>query len=126
MTCTCEKHLQISDLPALPSGAKFSLQKIEKISMPHPYCIGTKHVVVASDHWSGRLGEDAIRDAEKRGAHCYMQGCNLPYDEHENLLTLFIRVPQNKDLNSIPGLNAYLLAIKEANIGIEGFAFPTK
>jgi hypothetical protein len=126
MTCQCESHVSLSDLPALQEDAVFSLQKIEKVSLPHPYCIGTKHVVYASDNYSGRLGEDAIRDAEKHGAHCEMKGCNLSYDEHESPLTLFIRVPQNKDLNTIPGLHAYLLAVKEANLGIEGFAFPTK
>ena len=50
---------------------------------PHPYMIGPKHVVYASDNHSGRLGEDAILAGEKAGkCNCAHPGCNIPYESH--------------------------------------------
>ena len=119
--------LTLDQLPPVPEGAPFRLLKLERVGMPHPYCITPKHVAHASDHFSGMLTADAIRDAEKHGARCDIckkQGKRLSYEEHENPLTLFVAVPQNKDLNAVPGLHAYLLAVKNAELGVEGFAFP--
>jgi len=117
----------LDQIPAPPEGSSFSLVKIEKVSIPHPYCITPKHVAIASDQFCGMLGTEAIEAAERQGAHCGMRGCNLRCDQHESSKTLFIRVPQNCDLNAIPGLHAYLRSIqaKAAELGIEGFAFPT-
>ncbi len=117
-----------ADLPQPPKSAVFRLSQVKQVFLPHPYCIGTKHVVVASDHFGGMLTEDTIRDAEKRGAKCSTcrRGEVLPYDEHESQVALYIEVPQNRDLNAVSGLHAYLLSIKEqaTKSGIEGFAFP--
>ncbi len=141
MSETSTPTVSITDLPQPPTGAVFSLLKVEHVPMPHPYCITPKHVAVASDHWCGMLGKEAIRDAEERGAQCDIcrklarkrrwPGPGAPvlsYDEHENPLTVFVRVPQNSDLNAVPGLHAYLLSIKEQStkLGIDGFAFPTE
>ena len=124
----------LAELPAPPPDAAFRLVKVEKISNPHPYCITPKHVEVAADQFSGMLGEDAIRAAEKQGAKCDI--CRqrakrgeriLSFEEHENPLTLFVSVPNNRaDLNTISGLHAYLLSLKPklAELGIEGIAFP--
>ena len=126
-----DKTIKISELPQPPDGVAFKLAKVERISMPHPYCITPRHVAYAADYCSGMLTADAIRGAEKRGACCDI--CRksgngiLPYDKHENYLGLFITVPQNRDLNSIPGLHKYLFDNKPAfeAAGIQGFAFPT-
>jgi len=116
-------------LPKPPEGAVFSAVKVEPVSLPHPYCIGTRHVVEAADHFSGRLGAEAIESAERKGARCGMPGCNLKYAGHEQMLTMFIAVPpqHQRDLNACPGLHAYLLSIKEQAqaLGVQGFAFPT-
>jgi len=117
----------LKEIPPVPEGATFTIQKIEKVTMPHPYCITSKHVVVASDHHSGILNEAAIEDAEKRGAHCGMRGCRIPYAEHVTSLTLFVAVPDNNgDLNKITGLGQYLCSIKPTleRLKIEGIAFP--
>ena len=116
----------LEQVPVPPEGSVFSLAKVEKVSIPHPYCITARHMEIASDQFCGMLGEAAIEAAEKQGAHCGMQRCNLRYDQHKTSETLFIRVPQNKDLNAVPGLHAYLLLIKDkaTELGIEGFAFP--
>lgn len=131
MNATEKRTPTLQDMPPLPEGAPFRLVKIEKVSMPHPYCITPKHVEVAADHFGGMLGEAAIAEAEKRGAKCDIckqavrrrkQDRILAYDEHETMLSLFVGVPHH-DLNNIPGLVAYLNAVKSADLGIQGFAF---
>ena len=63
-----------------PSTEHFSVT--DSIGIPHPYCLTPRHVAVASDHFCGRLGKDAIIDAEKRGVKCGMRGCTLAYGVH--------------------------------------------
>lgn len=127
MSRTETPTITLDQLPPVPDGSPFRLEKVERVGMPHPYCITPKHVAHASDHFGGMLTADAIRDAEKHGARCdicRVRRLTLSFDEHENPLTLFISVPQNKDLNAVPGLHAYLLQVKNAGLGLEGFAFP--
>jgi len=118
-----EELPDISSIPAPPAGASFHLKKIERISIPHPFVIGPRHVTFASDHRSGRLTKEAIKAS---GAPCEWKGCRLGIDEHESQVTLFISVPQNDDLNAVDGLHAYLLSVKDrcVELGIDGFAFP--
>lgn len=119
-------ELTLDQMPKIPDGLSFSLDKIDKITQPHPYCITEKHVAVASDYHSGILDGSAIEDAEKRGARCGVRGCTVSWEGHETFLALFIRVPQNKDLNAVEGLNRYLFDNKAEfeRLGIQGFAFP--
>lgn len=83
-------------------SAKRNFGIIDTISVQHPYCIGTRHVGWASDHFMGMLGEDAIRDAEKHGIHCETCGGRgstkiLSYDEHETgLLVECLKKAENK------------------------------
>jgi len=115
-------------LPRPPAGSSFSLVKVETVCLPHPYMIGSRHVGHAADHFGGRLGKEAIADAERKGIYCEWRGCQLSYDKHESQMTAFIEVGQNRDLNAVPGLHAYLLSIKEqaTQLGIDGFAFPLR
>jgi len=126
---TIEKELTLADFPALDEGVPFKLVKIETITQPHPYCITPKHI----EHCrTGILNETEIEYAESMGAKCDIcreevqrgkRGSILPFSGHENLKALFIGVPQNEDLNSVPGLNSYLLKVKELGL-VDGFAFP--
>lgn len=119
---------EIDEIPK-PENSNIKLVKIETAHIPHPYCITSKHVAWASDHFFGRLGHEAIVDAETHGkAVCGICKGKLKYGEHESKKTLFIEVPQNKDLNAVEGLNAYLLKIKPIveKLGVEGIAFPKK
>ncbi|MDP2217152.1 MAG: hypothetical protein Q8J68_07705 [Methanolobus sp.] len=125
---------ELNQIPK-PEVPHIRVKEIREISIPHPYCITPKHISHASDHYHGILGEAAIIDAEKHGAKCDI--CRkinkkhgkpiLPFSEHIAQKTLFIEVPQNKDLNAVEGLHAYLLKIKPIaeSLKIDGFAFPT-
>lgn len=65
-------------------------------SQGHPYCIGARHVVHASEHFSGMLGDDAIRSLEKeQGGCCMTKGCTATYDEHKSDKILFIQLKRN-------------------------------
>lgn len=122
---------KLEQMPALPKGNAFSLVKIEKIFIPHPYCITNWHVAEAADHWGGMLGEEAIKAAEQKGACCDIcrhRGPILKFEQHENQVTLFIRILAGiRNLNEIDGLHKYLFENKATfeGLGIQGFAFPS-
>ena len=125
------KTIELSELPQPPEGSVFNLVEVKTVRLPHPYCITQRHIAFAAKHFGGGLSKDAIRAAEKSGACCDIcrhsgQGI-LTVDQHESLLSLIIKVPQNKDLNAVDGLHTYLYGNKETfvNMGIAGFAFPT-
>src|SRR3990167_1919683 len=101
-----EKQLpDLSEFPEPPPPLR--LVKIDRISIPHPFCITEKHVVFAADHRSGMLNEEAIAAS---GAPCGI--CKKPYDEHTVSTALFVEGPQNRDLNAVQGLHTYLLQFK--------------
>lgn len=110
----------LAAIPQPPDGAVFSLRKIDTVVLPHPYVIGNGHI----KHSTG--GTLNIDEAERNGVYCYE--CKKPNSEHTPQVTLFIRVPQNRDLNAVPGLGEYLSAIKDTATaaGVQGFAFPDK
>lgn len=99
---------------------------IDTLGVPHPYCIGPKHVAFAADHCGGMLGEDAIIRAERTGAHCMTCKGRLTWKQHEKALLVSCK----KDIKdqagkADPELHAYLLKVKpqcEAD-GFAGFAF---
>jgi hypothetical protein len=121
-----EKDAFLASLPVPPSGLK--VVKLDSIpdGIDHFFTIGPRHVGWAADKFCGILGESAIEDAEKHGIHCAHPHCRVPFAKHKTMLTLFISVPRNKDLNGVPGLKEYLWQIKEpcTNFGVQGFAFP--
>ena len=98
----------------------------DTIAVPHPYCITPKHVGIASDQFSGRLGEEAIAAAEKQGVRCGMRGCMLDYKKHEQALLVSCRAPlKNSDGTVNPELHKFLLDNKPEceKHGYAGFAF---
>ena len=122
-----DKVVTISDLPSPPEGSPFRLREVKKISYPHPYGIKAAHVGIAADKFSGRLGEDAIKYAERQGITCFICQGQYKFEDHKTDLTLVIEVDDNKvNLNNVPGLKEYLLSIKEKAeaLGIKAFAFP--
>jgi hypothetical protein len=104
----------LKKIPPPPADAVFSLRKIDTVVIPHPYVIGKKHL----EHSHGGTIDTTLP----------CDSCGKPASDHVSQKTLFIRVPQNRDLNAVPGLHQYLLSIKEpaTALGVEGFAFPDK
>lgn len=101
-------------------GGNFRI--VDTIGVPHPYCIGPKHVTYAADHCGGMLGAAAIEAAEKHGAHCCICHGKLAYAAHETALLVESKV---EELNGNPELHAFLLKCKplaEAD-HFAGFAF---
>lgn len=99
---------------------------IDTIGVPHPYCITPKHVVWASDHHCGRLGDEAIREAEERGgAKCGVRDCYLSYAEHEQALVVGCKAELKIDGEVNPELHQFLLDNKEEaeRNHYAGFAF---
>jgi len=125
----------IEEIPKPDADLPFSLSHVEKILIPHPYCITPRHVEYASDHFGGILSEEAIREAEREvDAVCgiclkqfreHLIPKILPYDEHKEQVVLFISVPDNDELEKLDGLQEYLVAIKPKleELHIDGVAF---
>ena len=74
----------------------------DTMGVPHPFTIGTKHVVHAADHHCGMLGEETCKIIP-----CAMRGCQLTYKEHETALAINCKNKNNELLNE------YLLSIKD-------------
>ena len=111
-------------LKKYPKTDKFEC--IDTLGVPHPYCVGARHVGHAADHHGGMLGKEAIESGERQGIRCCMRDCNLDYAGHET--AVLIEVDDDRDLQDIDELNPYLLSIKalaEAD-GAAGFAFKQK
>jgi len=98
---------------------------IDTIGVPHPYCIGTRHVVHASDNFNNILSKECIEDGElNHRIMCEVEGCNLEYFEHEQALLIEVE----GELNENEALQVYLKGIAdlcEAG-GYVGFAFIEK
>lgn len=124
----------IKKLP-IPKNKDLSLGSIETIGKPHLYCIGSKLVGWAADHWNGMLGQAAIEDAERNGIFCDIcrlankKDYNLPilkYNEHKSDKVLFLKIiTKGRKPSEIRGLRAYLLSIKKKliELNIDGVAF---
>lgn len=112
---------------AMPQSEHGNFYIKDEIGVPHPYCVGTKHVVVAAEQFGGMLGTEAIKAAEKQGAHCCMRGCTLSYEDHEQAVLIGCNIKTtDADGKAVPELHAYLLALKplvEAGNAFVGFAF---
>lgn len=84
---------------------------------PHPFVVGVQHVVYASDHTMGILGEEALRKYP-----CARADCSLGYDEHKAYdFALFVSAL--RDCTSDELSDAFGPLVGELkNDGIEGIA----
>lgn len=98
---------------------------VDTIGVPHPYCIGVRHVAHASDRFGGILGEAAIRSAEMAGIHCAICEGKLSYDQHEQAALVACKIEAKVDGHAVPELHDYLLKVKSLaeQDGYAGFAF---
>ena len=86
---------------------------IDTIGVPHPYCIGARHVAHVADRFNGLLCDAAIRSAEIAGIHCQMTGCRLSYDQHEKAALVCCKIDGNDTAGYVcDELYQYLLKVK--------------
>jgi hypothetical protein len=86
---------------------------VDSIGVPHPYCIGSRHVAHAADHHMGMLDQYAIKSAEKLGIKCQVRGCNLSYEQHEQALLICCKKDLKSNDKINPELHKWLLSIKD-------------
>lgn len=107
-----------------PQSAQGNFYVKDTIGVPHPYMIGSKHVVHAADHHGGMLGKAAIESGERKGIVCEICKGKLTYAEHEQAILIGCRAPVNEGDKANPELHEYLLALKPLVEGKwVGFAF---
>lgn len=106
-----------------------NFEVVDSIGVPHPYCVGPKHLKYSSSMYLD------IPEAEAKGAVCCI--CKrinfrtgkpiLSYDEHEQAL-LVACYADDKDDDMKHELHEYLLSIKEMTEkdGYAGYAFMDK
>jgi hypothetical protein len=102
---------------------------IDAIGVPHPYCIGARHVAYASDHFGGVLSAAAIEEAERRGITCCICKGKLSFKEHERALLVECKTEiKGEDGKANSELHEFLLSVKEQveKDGYAGFAFVRK
>lgn len=97
---------------------------MDVMSVPHPFCITEKHVVHASDNYSGMLTKDAIDSLERKIGRpsCGIKGCNLKYHEHKLALAVGCKIKDEVELRE------YLMSILKLaeEDGYEGFVLVDK
>ena len=84
---------------------------------PHPYMIGSRHVVHASDNHGGMLGKTTLETVP-----CAHPGCNTDYDQHTSDNVAFLqhlRDGTNDEANKI--MKAMVKAVGETLV--DGFTF---
>lgn len=84
---------------------------------PHPFMVGSKHVVHAHDHHSGMLGEATLK-----AIPCAHRGCTSSYDQHTHDKVLFLQLTRDVKNNEASLELKKLLDIMAAN-KIDGIAF---
>lgn len=102
------------------------------IGVPHPYCIGAKHVSFAADNYSEILSKECIEDAESHGIYCDIckqisnrGGTPLSYAQHETALVVKCKADFKKHKEYEKELQDYLVKCKDEceKNGYAGFAF---
>lgn len=81
-----------------PESEKGNFYIKDTIGVPHPYCIGTRHVSYAHAKHGGILDDDAIRGAEREAnAKCDICKGQLSYDQHEQALVVGCKANANNE-----------------------------
>ena len=101
----------------------FLVAKCDSVNFnPHPYTIGTKHVVFASDHHSGLLGDTALDAFEKQGGKCAHPNCYLKRAEHTHDNVVFLQLKRNANQEEVrTEMKKMLLPVEK--MGYQGFGF---
>ena len=110
-----EKAEKIEDV--LKGQDLFKVLSVDDVNhKPHPYMIGPRHITYASDHHSGRLGEEILKAVQ-----CAHVDCRLSYEEHTSDNVCFLQLLRN-------GTNEEAQTVLKALVDtidnlVDGFAF---
>jgi hypothetical protein len=81
-----EKKKQIEN--CLKGQDVFKVRGVHDVNhKPHPFTIGTRHVVHASDNHSGMLGDETMK-----AIGCDVSGCGMSYEDHTSDNVAFLQV----------------------------------
>ena len=111
-------------LETLPKSSSENFRPENYITLPHPYCITSKHI----EHSNGILDEASIARAEKLGASCGVPDCILPEAAHvESALSIACYADPELPEDSAE-FHAYLQTLAELfdSTLIENFGFIRK
>ena len=76
---------------ALEGQNVFDLKSVIQVNFdPHPFTIGSKHVVYASDHNGGMLTQDVVEKIP-----CAHPNCRLSYHQHKSDTVGFLQLQRN-------------------------------
>jgi hypothetical protein len=100
-------------------GDPFTLESITRVNhRPHPFTVGSRHVVHASDHHGGMLGEATLR-----AVPCAHRGCRASFEDHTSDHVMFLKLTRHAtNAEAQTALKALAAAGVEAD-GIDGFGF---
>lgn len=87
---------------------------------PHPFMIGSKHIMFCSENYGGILGDSCIQD--KRFPTCSHPGCNLGYESHTSDKVLFLSLLKDLAEDTAQSCLLSLKGILEAD-KIDGISF---
>jgi hypothetical protein len=99
-------------------GDPFKLYSVGRCNFkPHPFTIGPRHVVEASEHYGGILGKEVLEKIP-----CAVSGCGRSHSAHTSDLVIFLEIIRdcaNKDAAHV------LFEMKKAMEadGIDGVCF---
>lgn len=113
------KELTEKYRPLVEASGIFKMEDVLGINhKPHPYKVGNRHIVHASNHCGGMLGETTMRVIP-----CAHSRCNLPYDQHTCNVVVPLKLIRNAtNTEAQKALKAVIDQGMEAD-GIEGFVF---
>jgi len=84
---------------------------------PHPYMIGTKHIVHASNNHGGILRKETMDEIP-----CAHTGCNLDYDSHTSDLVCALQLRRNGNQEEANKILNFLVSDLDKKF-IDGFIF---
>ena len=114
-----EKTELIKEKLALQNQDLYKVLDVQNVNhKPHPFTVGTQHVVHASDHCYGILGEETLRKIP-----CAHRGCNIPYDQHTSDNVCFLQQKRHGTQDEAQKILKQLVDdISNTNL-VDGFGF---
>lgn len=106
----------VKELKLLPNNL-FTVEDVIQVNhYPHPYMIGTKHLVHASENCNGVLGDRTLNTVP-----CAMHCCNLSHAEHTFDTVVPLKLLRNGTTKEAKDILKSFVDVVEENV--DGFIF---